>query len=439
MAKLFPSYSPQLIRKIFASGAVGNILETYDLILISLMATTLSKVFFPPSTNPYGHVIDILYIFLVGLLVRPVGNIIMASFADQIGRKKLMVLSLILTGLGTVFIGLLPTYGSIGIWSTILFIALRIFINFSSGIEYINSAIYLIESSKNNTRGFYASWAALGISGGYLLASFVALIVSSFIAKGIIPEWGWRFVFLFSLVGMIFGIWVRYSIPESFTFIINNTSTMPTNKKKIFKDSFFFIKQNPYQCLSIVGITLLGACLTFIYYIYIPIHLITDRGFTQSEAFSLNVFSLALIVLLIPIFGKLSDYYNKISLLKFVCFLVFLLALPFFWIAIYGTYWQTLALSFLISIPSACFFSLYPAIITESFPSKIRCTAASLIYQIVVCVEMGTLPILNNYVIKTSGIPYATGYILMVSTFIGFMGLFFIRQEKNEMDIYEYG
>ena len=199
------------------------------------MATTLSKVFFPPAVNPYTHVIDILYVFLIGMLVRPIGNIIMGLFADQIGRKRLMILSLVFTGAGTVFIGILPTYSSIGVWATVSFIALRIFVNFFAGIEYINSATYLIESSERNTRGFYASWTALGISGGYLLASFVALIVSSFIAKGIIPEWSWRFVFLFSLVGIIFGFWLRYSIPESLVFIMNNTATHPSKKWQIFK------------------------------------------------------------------------------------------------------------------------------------------------------------------------------------------------------------
>lgn len=432
MTNISPSYSPQLVKRIFASGAIGNILETYDLILISLMATTLSKFFFPPAINPYTHVIDVLYIFLVGLLVRPIGNIIMGSFADQIGRKKMMIISLTFTGLGTAFIGILPTYASIGVWSTAFFIALRIFINFFAGIEYINSATYLIESSESNSRGFYTSWTALGISGGYLLASLVSLTVSSLITKGIVPEWSWRFIFLFSLVGIIFGVWLRYSIPESLTFIMNNSTTRSTKKWNIFKNAIIFIKNHPSQCLSIVAITFLGTCLSFIYYIYIPINLITTRNFSQNEVFSLNVFSLSLIVILIPIFGKLSDYYNKKNLLKLVCLFVFLLAIPFFWFTAYGTYGQILTVSFLISIPSACLFSLYPVIITESFPSKIRCTTASLIYQIVVSLEMGTLPLFINHLVNITKIPYSTGYVLMISTLVGYLGLLFMKQLENE-------
>src|SRR3990167_3716109 len=432
-------YSPQLVKRIFASGAVGNILETYDLILISLMATTLSKVFFPPTANPNAHVIDILYIFLFGLLVRPIGNIIMGLFADQIGRKKLMIISLIFTGLGTAFIGLLPTYYDIGIWSTILFIALRIFQNFFAGIEYINSATYLIENSEKRTRGFYGSWTAVGISGGYLLASLVTLTISNFITKGIIPEWGWRFIFLFSLIGMAFGFWLRYSIPESLTFIMNNVSTQPTKKLHILKNSFKFIKDHPSQCLAISALTLMGVCLSFIYYIYIPIYLITTRNFTPNQTFSLNVLSLSLIVILIPIFGKLSDHCSKINLLKIVCFLILLLAMPFFWFTAYGTYEQILICSFLISIPASCFFSLYPVIITESFPSKIRCTTASLIYQIIVSLEMGTLPLFINNLINTTQIPYSAGYVLIISTVIGFLGLLFMKRLDSETDEMKWG
>jgi MFS transporter, MHS family, proline/betaine transporter len=428
MTNIAPSYSPQLTRRIFASGAVGNILETYDLILISLMATTLSRVFFPPAENPYAHVIDVLYVFLIGLLVRPLGNIIMGLFADQIGRKKLMVISLTLTGVGTVLIGLLPSYYYIGIWATVLFILLRIFQNFFAGIEYINSASYLIESSGEKTRGYYGSWTAIGISGGYLLASLVALIISHLIAKNIIPEWSWRFIFLFSLVGIAFGIWIRNSIPESLVFIMNNVNTEPTRKWHILNSSLRFIKDHPSQCLSISAVTLMGICLSFIYYIYIPINLITTRGFSNNEVFSLNVLSLTLVVILIPIFGKMSDYYNRISLLKIVCCLTLLLAMPFFWFASYGTYPQIIFFTLLISIPSSCFFSLYPVMITESFPSKIRCTTASLIYQIIVSVEMGTLPLLVNYLIKTTKIPYSPGYLLIISTLLGLLGLIFLKK-----------
>ena len=199
-------HSSKLIKKIFASGAIGNIIETYDLILISLLATTLSKTFFPPSTNSYTHIAGILYIYFAGLLMRPIGNIIMGLFADQLGRKKLMITSLTFTGIGSVFIGILPGYSYIGLWATGLFIFLRIFQAFFAGIEYINSATYLIETSNKNNRGFFGSWAAIGISGGYLVASFISLIILFLIDHHIIPNWGWRLAFFFSSIGTAFSV-----------------------------------------------------------------------------------------------------------------------------------------------------------------------------------------------------------------------------------------
>ena len=434
MIDMPPKYAPNLIKRIFASGAIGNILETYDLILISLMATTLSKVFFPPSANPYAHVTDVLYVFLVGLLIRPIGNIIMGILADAIGRKKLMIISLACTGIGTMLIGLLPSYAYVGIWSTILFVALRIWINFFAGIEYINSASYLIESSPPNSRGFYGSWTAIGISGGYLLASLVSLTVSQLISINVLPDWGWRFIFLFSFIGILFGLWLRYSIPESFVFIMNKVTNIETKKWSILKNSINYIKNHPSQILSISALTLMGTFLSFIYYIYIPINLITNRGFTHNQVFTLNVISLSLIVILIPIFGKLSDLFNRIKLLRLVCLCISILSLPFFLVAVYGDFFQILISTLIISIPSACFFSLYPLIITESFPSKIRCTTASLIYQIVVSVEMGTLPLLVNYITRVTMIPYSPGYLLIISTIIGFLGLSFFKPANHNTE-----
>jgi MHS family proline/betaine transporter-like MFS transporter len=231
---------------------------------------------------------------------------------------------------------------------------------------------------------------------------------------------------------MGFGVWIRYSTPESFLFIMNNTNTQATKRWSIIADSFKFIKNNPTQCLSISALTLMGTCLSFIYYIFIPINLTINRGFSQNEVFSINVISLLLIVILIPFFGKLSDFINRIYLLKIICFFILLLALPFFWAAAYGRFEHVFIMSLLISVPSACFFSIYPVIITESFPSKIRCTTASLIYQIVVSVEMGTLPLITNYLIKLTKVFYSPGYLLIIATLIGFLGLFFIKQIDNQ-------
>src|SRR5436190_24244297 len=127
------SYSPNLIKRILASGAVGTLLEGYELLSITIMTATLSQVFFPPSTKPYAHVINFIYVLLISRLFRPIGTIIVAVFVDQFGRKKTMATSLTLMGISSTLIGILPAYEYIGVWSTFLFITLRLFMSILSG------------------------------------------------------------------------------------------------------------------------------------------------------------------------------------------------------------------------------------------------------------------------------------------------------------------
>jgi len=202
-----------------------------------------------------------------------------------------------------------------------------------------------------------------------------------------------------------------------------------------------FIVQHPKQSISIGAITVMGTCLSFIYYVYIPLTLLTTRHFSQNQVLSINVVSLSLVIILIPLFGKFSDYYSRVKLLKIICLSVSLLSLPFFWATSYGTYFQILFLTLLISIPSSCFFSLYPTILIERFPSKIRCTTSSLIYQIVFSFVLGILPLFVNYLTHITQLLYSPAYVLIFSSLLGFIGIVFLQQidteKKNNSNIEE--
>lgn len=419
-----PIYSGNLIKRIFSSGAIGNLVETYDLILLTLLAPILSKTFFSASSYSSYHIINILYIFLLGLLVRPIGNILLGIVADKVGRKKIMITSIVFTGLGTSLISIIPSYKLIGPISLFIFVLLRIVQNFFASIEYISSAAYLIECADKKNLGFYGSFAAIGISGGYLLASLMVFIVTYLTNKNIIPDWSWRFLFALAFIGMSFGLWLRYQIPESIDFILKRNSKNNSNNWLILRNCFIFIKNDPIKCLSISAFTWLGVCVTYIFYIYVPINMITMERFTSLAAYSINIFSLLLIVILIPLAGKLSDYYDRIVLLKLSAFFIIIFAWPFFWYSIHGSFMQTLLSSMLFSIPAAFIFSLYPVVITESFPVDIRCTTAAIIYQCVVCIEMGILPLISHYLILKTHILYTPFFLLMFSAMIGFCGLY---------------
>lgn len=416
-------------KRIFISGMVGNLLEIYDLTICFFFAKTLSETFFPTSTN---NLLNIFYVFLVGFLSKPIGSLIISLYSDQNGRKKMLLISIILTGISTALIGFIPSYKTVGSLSLIIFLILRILQNIFVGGEYTNSIVYLIENGGENHQGYYGSWAAIGVNLGVLIASCITLIISLSIHYSLLPEWGWRLAFFPAIIAMLVGIWMRTSTPESLSFMLENANTPINNKLKILTNSLKFIRQYPYKCMSISAITWLGVCITYSVYVYGPIHMATVNKLSTYEAFSINSISLLILVFFIPIFGILSDSINKISLLMSACVLFSFLAIPYFWYMSYGNYIQILFIHSLISLPAACFFSIAPVLIAQTFPTKIRCTAVSLIYQTISSIAAGVTPIILLKIIYISHIPYAPGYLIIFSAIIGYFCLFILKKNEYE-------
>lgn len=409
-----------------ASGLIGNLLEAFDVMICAFFSQIIAEIFFPPMSS-LSKLFYIFNVFLVGYLSRPIGSLLISLYADQIGRKRTLIFSIFIVGIGTATIGLIPSYSSIGILSTLLFLIFRIIQNVSIGGEYITSIAYLIEHSDNNKRGFYGSWVAVGFNCGTLLASLFAFLTIYLITIGAIPSWSWRIIFFSSIIGMFLGIWMRLSLPESIGFILENSSTIQNTKSLILKNSAKFIRSYLGQCIAIFAIAWFGVCTTFAIFIYSPIHLSTIHHFSQHTSLGINTLSLVLLIILIPIFGILSDHFNKINLLIISSLLILLLSFPYFWYLSYGTYYQILAIKLVFSVLTACFFAIAPVVITEIFPIKIRCTSVALVYQTSSSLASGLTPIIMLYLANSVNAPYSPFYLLMGSSFLGLIGLYYIK------------
>lgn len=414
---------------IIASGILGSMLESFDLMLCAFFSQTLAITFFPPQKSTEGYLFSVFNVFLVGYLARPLGSLIIGLYADQIGRKKMLIFSIIVMGICTGMIGLIPAYQSVGIAATVFFIIFRIFQSICIGGEYISSIAYLIESARLEQRGFYGSWISVGLNSGTLLSSLFACFCLYLIEIKALPEWSWRLVFLFSLFGMGLGLWIRNALPESKAFMLENSGTQIATKKNLLKASLNFIKNNPILCFAIWSIIILGVGETTAIYVYSPIHMTTINHFSLHQALLNNSISLALVIFLIPFFGYLSDKYSKLSILMMASVSFVLLALPYFWILSYGSFYQILAISLVFAIPSAAFYAIAPVVITEIFPLQFRCTNSALIYQIAASLGSGLTPIIilhlmyGEYGIKSS-LPAC--YLIVIS-FIGLIGLHYLK------------
>ena len=289
----------KISKKIIISGAIGNALEMYDYVIWGLFSVYLSKEFLPPASK----LSDIFFLFLLSYIFRPLGSVLAGVFADQLGRKRVLTLSILLMGIGTALVGVLPSYAHIGVASVLLLLFIRLIQVISVGGEYISSIALLIESCPPNKKGYFGSWAAFGVNAGMFLSSVIGALILYLIDIHLLPAWGWRLAFILAFLTMLFGFWIRRSIPESQEFILNNARVEKKTLRSIFVNMLKTLKNKRRESFVVFSLVLFGVSTTILIFVYAPIYLITVNTFSNTQTFFINALSLALVTMSIPLFG----------------------------------------------------------------------------------------------------------------------------------------
>ena len=210
--------SPAILRKVVAASMIGTTIEWYDFFLYGTAAALVfNKLFFPESEPLVGTMLAFAT-YAVGFVARPLGGVVFGHFGDRIGRKKLLMLSLIIMGVATVLIGCLPTHGQVGVLAPILLVVLRIVQGFAVGGEWGGAVLIVAEHGDAARRGFWASFPQAGVAAGSLLASGILALMAGLQTEADFLAWGWRVPFLLSAVLIGVGYWVRATVEESPTF-----------------------------------------------------------------------------------------------------------------------------------------------------------------------------------------------------------------------------
>jgi metabolite-proton symporter len=210
--------TPGALRRIVAASLIGTTIEWYDFFLYgSAAALVFNKLFFPGSDPLVGTLLSFLT-YAVGFAARPLGALVFGHYGDRLGRKRLLVLSLLLMGGATFCIGLLPTHATVGAAAPVLLTALRLVQGFALGGEWGGAVLLVSEHGDARRRGFWASWPQTGAPAGQLLATGVLSALTALLSDGAFQAWGWRVPFLLSGVLVVFGLWIRLSVDESPVF-----------------------------------------------------------------------------------------------------------------------------------------------------------------------------------------------------------------------------
>jgi MFS family permease len=210
-----PATAPSSVRKVIVASLIGTSLEWYDFFIYGTAAALVFNKIFFPTFEPLVGTLLAFTTYAVGFVARPLGGLIFGHYGDRIGRKNVLVVTLLLMGIATFAIGLMPSYATIGVWAPILLVVLRFVQGLGLGGEWGGAVLMTLESGDPNRRGLNASWPQVGVPVGLLLANGVLSLMGVLTNDAAFLRWGWRVPFLLSGLLVLVGLWIRLTIAES--------------------------------------------------------------------------------------------------------------------------------------------------------------------------------------------------------------------------------
>jgi metabolite-proton symporter len=354
--------------RVIIAASIGSALEWYDFFLYGTAAALVfGELFFPKSDPLMGTLLSFLT-FGVGFVVRPIGGVVFGIMGDRYGRKPVLVATLLMIGVGTTAIGLLPTYAQIGYWAPVLLVALRVVQGLGAGAEYGGAVIYLVENAPPRHRGFWGGFAPLGVSVGNLMAAGAFALVTM-LPREELMAWGWRVPFLASLLLIAVGIFVRLRVAETPVF----TEAVLARKKVESNPAMAALKKHPRNFMVVLGARLAENGLGYLFPVFGLSYVINTLGVAKSDALSALMVAFVVELFAILGFAALSDRIGRRPVYMFGALAGIVFAFPFFWLV--GTkewIWITLAFVLSRAVVTAAMFGPQAAYFAELFPPQRR-------------------------------------------------------------------
>ncbi|HAT1923171.1 TPA: MFS transporter [Legionella pneumophila] len=391
------------------AGLYGNALEWYDFLLYASFAPVFAEIFFPSKIH-FVSLIATFSLFAIGFIMRPIGGLLLGHYADHVGRRKALILSMSVMTFSTALIAVLPDFNSWGIIAPILFSVLRLIQGLAVGGELPGSTTYLIEHMFQNRRGLAGSLVLSSAFLGIFIGALTASIFSTLFTGDSLLNWGWRYAYLLGGILGILGIYLRIKSVESPTFLKDkHTTELPA------KVVFTRFKQQLF--LSVI-ITSILAMANYVLIAYVTTFLVKSEYFLLKDALLINLIALALLTVLIPLMGFLSDVVGRKPIFLIGLFSLCILIFPFFWLLLSGSWWKALCCELLLAIVLAPINATVPTIIAEMFPTSVRASGISISYNIGQALFGGTMPLVAFTLIELSNNKMSPAWYLFLWTLI---------------------
>ncbi|VWB11999.1 major facilitator superfamily metabolite/H symporter [Burkholderia aenigmatica] len=351
----------------------GNVVEWFDFFAYAFTALYFAPAFFPAG-DPTSQLLNTAGIFAAGFLMRPVGGWLFGRIADRRGRRKSMVISVLMMCFGSLMIAVLPTYAQIGAWSSLLLLLARLLQGLSVGGEYGTSATYLSEVATPGRRGFYGSFHYATIIAGQLLAVLVVAILQSLLTTEELRHWGWRVPFALGAVGAVVAMVVRRAMHES---------SSSTHRAHPLAGTIRGMLQHPRELLMVLGFTGGGSLLFYTTTSYMQKYMVNTAHMNPKMASSVMTGALFIFMCVQPLFGMLSDRIGRRP--QMIAFSLFFIGATVPLMTVIGTNadpWKAFGLVLVSLLGMSLYTSISGLLKAELFPAGVRAMGVGLPYAI---------------------------------------------------------
>ncbi|GAA1496137.1 MFS transporter [Paeniglutamicibacter kerguelensis] len=408
-------------KKAVISSSIGAALEWFDIIVYATFAVVIAENFYPESDGTFALMLTFAT-FAISYLIRPLGGMVLGSYADRKGRKNALTLTLLLMMLGTLIMAVAPTYAQVGVWGAVIILISRLVQGFSAGGEFGTATAFLIETAPNR-KAFYSSWQVAAQGASMLLASAFGFALTQWLSTEALYSWGWRVPFFVGLLIGPVGLYIRARLDETEEFIKGEKEHAPLKVLLV----------NHYGRL-LAGSAVIGVATISVYMIlYMPTFAVKNLHIPATAAFLGGVVAGLVALVGVPFVGHLADRVGPAKVMTYAAIAALLLAWPLFQLMVTNpTVPMLIIVIALLGVLMAFYFGPLPALLSSMFPSSIRGTGLAVTYNVGVTLLGGIAPLVLTWLLSVTGSLNAPSLYYMAIAVISLVGLYFVRTRYNQ-------